>query len=130
MGTASNTTIICCLCNLFCSVSCQYSFLIIINFFYQNLDSELGSSDKWVTQEGVIGNGPVDDPPIERDAAARLRRHHVFRSVQAVFSDLSWLVLNTIRGGFYELDVMVLVSLAVSGFGFGMKFANLVAYLL
>ena len=89
----------------------------------------IGYSKKWVTQERVVGNGSMEDPRIERDAAQRLRRHQVFRSAQAVFADLTWLVLNTIRGGFYELDVMGLVSLAVSGFGFGMKFSNLVALL-
>jgi hypothetical protein len=76
-------------------------------------------------------SGHAQDPRVVRDAERRQLHHCMFRSLQAWAADFPWIVFNVNRvgqsGGGGGLEVALrTVSIAMAGFGFGMKFAAFV----
>jgi serine/threonine protein kinase len=93
--------------------------------------AEHGYSYKWKSGDRVAGNGSGVDPRIERDAKERAVMHQKIRAMQALFVDLPWVICNVVRGASSEsgLGALGTASIAVAGFGFGMKFSNVIALL-
>ena len=64
---------------------------------------------------------------VENDAARRFLHHLEIRSAQAIFGDLPWVIFGVIRSSMSKADILVLTSVAFSGYSFGMKFSNFAA---
>jgi len=113
------------------TVTISITYLRLCQMKEMKFVAQYGYSYKWQKDERLASGAGGSDPRIDRDARARVLLHQKIRAAQACFVDLPWVITNVARGatsvsGLAPLGVF---SIAVAGFGFGMKFSNVVALL-
>jgi len=86
-----------------------------------------GYSKRWRTIERVSTDafGLGKDPRVERDAKERQEVQWKLKTAQAFVSDLPWILINVYRASIYNVTPFVIVSTTVAGFGFGLKFSQM-----
>ena len=86
-----------------------------------------GYSYRWKAEDRIVGSKSGEDPRVRRDLKERNRRHQILQSFQAIFCDCPWVLIGVTQGSYYVMSAAGVASVASGGFGFGMKFSNIVA---
>lgn len=119
------------------SVSVMLSFIGTVVRVYEIKDMQhvanRGYSKRWKKKTRIRTAPGEEDPRISRDASRRKFRHYRYRSIQAFLADLPWIIcllwrLSVEATGSSGL-VVALISVCVSGFGFGVKFASFLNFM-
>ena len=104
---------------LFIVLATRYAQVKEMTFVVNN-----GYSKRWRTQARITADGHGKDPRVERDAQQRQEVQWKLKTAQAFVSDLPWIFINVARAMSYRVSLLSLVGVAVAGFGFGLKFSQ------
>ena len=110
---------------------CATLLIIVLATRYAQLKEMMfvvnnGYSKRWRTQARITAAGQGKDPRVERDAKQRQEVQWKLKTAQAFISDLPWIFIQTARAMVYRVSPLSLVGVAVAGFGFGLKFSQVI----